>query len=1039
VQDQLLSLAPAAPPLYDPQESPSHRPIQKGTFVSELTGDKLAPKEQLLWQFVKDAPYLPNAGSLGLATCAITPWPHQVRVVEALVERFPERFLLGDEVGLGKTIEAGLALRQLILSGRVRRALILAPKSVCKQWQEELFEKFLLNITYYNGQFFVDAQQRVFAPGQENPWNEFPFILASSQLAKRQERAEQLLAARPWDLIIIDEAHHARRKDFLSDRYRPNRLLSLLNGAGSRTGLQDRTEGLLLMTATPMQIHPVEVWDLLKVLGLSGRWGAQENNFLRYFQELRREDLDEVNWPLILDLMRDYLATGGTLESDFCEAAERMLGPVTWEQIKNLPLSQKQAQIINRLDHKSQGVLWEMARRHTPVQRFLWRNTRRLLHKYREANILKENVPHRKPELVWIDMRPEEQQLYDRVEEYISDFYQKYESERKGLGFIMTVYRRRLTSSFYALEESLKRRLDFLTGRPQTDSAYGLTDDDREQDDLDQDIDDLLEGETGLLAKQEIDYIKDFLRELKGITTESKVDRLFNDLRQLLKFRETVLIFTQYTDTMDYLREQLRSVYGSQVACYSGRGGERWDGAFWREVSKEEIKTEFKQGEKIKILLCTEAASEGLNLQTCGVLINYDMPWNPMRVEQRIGRIDRIGQTHDEVWVKNYFYTGTVEAIVYRRLGDRISWFEDVVGELQPILSRVSQTIQAAALASGSARQQILEREIARLKEEIDAQATREFSLEGISREAPVIKPTTEPPLTLAELSRLFRESPLFKNRLQPIASPVHSYLLTDHPEAPVVTFVPEVFEAHPQSVRLLSYGEYLFENLLAEIQEPEAAQNQVGMVRCQMNQPIPLRAYYTLGPDGPHEIKSLKELEEVIQGSDRSPWTAEILEAARELFFVHIEKKVKQLQQVNQTRSAGAEKALEEEARNILLKAGVVDMMLTQGAPLLPDDLTGVHLEQAILNLRRHRFPFAPLLLKVDTRPLVTVNGDNYYQRIHQEQQTGLERIFGSIKAQAADTLSKLSSAQKATAEKKFNDVAAFKDIIEVKIFKVS
>jgi len=113
--------------------------------------------------------------------------------------------------------------------------------------------------------------------------------------------------------------------------------------------------------------------------------------------------------------------------------------------------------------------------------------------------------------------------------------------------------------------------------------------------------------------------------------------------------------------------------------------------------------------------------------------------------------------------------------------------------------------------------------------------------------------------------------------------------------------------------------------------------------------------------------------------------------------------------------------------------------MMLTQGAPLLPDDLTGVHLEQAILNLRRHRFPFAPLLLKVDTRPLVTVNGDNYYQRIQQEQQTGLERIFGSIKAQAADTLSKLSSAQKATAEKKFNDVAAFKDIIEVKIFKVS
>jgi len=1037
VQAQLLCLAPAEPPSCDPLESTRNRASRQENYVSESKDAHLEPQERLLWQFVRDAPYLPQAGTLGLATCAITPWPHQVRVVEAIVERFPERFLLADEVGLGKTIEAGLALRQLILSGRVRRALILAPKSVCKQWQEELLEKFLLNIKYYNGQFFVDAHQRVFAPGKDNPWEEFPFILASSQLAKRRERAEQLLAAPPWDLIIVDEAHHARRKDVLSDRYRPNRLLSLLEGSRSRPGLQDRTAGLLLMTATPMQIHPVEVWDLLKILGLSGRWGAHESNFLRYFQELRRADWEEVNWPFVLELLRDYLATGGSLDPDFCEAAERQLGPVTWEEIRRLPFSPHPDRILKHLTPPARGIVWEMARRHTPVQRFLWRNTRRLLHKYREVKILKENVPQRRPELVWIDMRPEEQQLYNRIEEYISDFYQKYESERKGLGFIMTVYRRRLTSSFYALKESLQRRLDFLTGRPQTDSAFGLTDDDREQDDLDQDIDEVLAGEAGLLARQEIDYIKDFLRELKVITNESKVERLFADLHQLLTQREKVLIFTQYTDTMDYLREQLRSVYGSQVACYSGRGGERWDGAFWREVSKEEIKNQFKQGEQIKILLCTEAASEGLNLQTCGVLINYDMPWNPMRVEQRIGRIDRIGQTYAEVWIKNYFYTDTVEAIVYHRLGDRISWFEDVVGELQPILSRVGQTIQAAALASGSTRQQILEREISRIKEELDAQAARGFNLEGISREAPVSPGMAAPPLTLADLAGLFQQSIFFQGRLQPHPAMNNTFLLTDHPEAPLVTFLPEVFEEHPQAVRLLSYGEDLFARLLDTVPEPEEAADRVGIVRCQITQPLPLRGYYSLGPTGPEEIKTLQELEAVIKSGDLGPWTDATLQAAQEAFFNHIDHKVRQLKQLHQTRVAGAARALEEEARSILLKAGIVDLMLHGETPLVPDDLTGHHLEQVIMNLRRHRFPFAPLLLKVDTSPFGLMNGADYYQRIQPEPHSALERRFEALKEQAIEILNKLSSTQRTLADDNLTGVVASQGNIEVKILR--
>ena len=277
---------------------------------------------------------------------------------------------------------------------------------------------------------------------------------------------------------------------------------------------------------------------------------------------------------------------------------------------------------------------------------------------YHEKGLLKENVPYRDPKPEWIEMRSDEKSLYDQIEEYIRDHYQKYEAERKGLGFIMTVYRRRLTSSFYAIQRSLERRLEFLKGKD-----TGLTDDDdTDQDDLETDVTELFQfaaPETRKLFQGEIQYVEDFLAGLRTIGTDSKFERLVQHLNEFLKRRDSVIVFTQYTDTMDYLRDKLRQVYGAQVACYSGRGGEQWNGKAWSGTSKENIKTAFREHTEVKILLCTESASEGLNLQTCGVLINYDMPWNPMRVEQRIGRIDRIGQVYPRVWVRNYFYDET--------------------------------------------------------------------------------------------------------------------------------------------------------------------------------------------------------------------------------------------------------------------------------------------------------------------------------------------------------------------------------------------
>ena len=152
---------------------------------------------------------------------------------------------------------------------------------------------------------------------------------------------------------------------------------------------------------------------------------------------------------------------------------------------------------------------------------------------------------------------------------------------------------------------------------------------------------------------------------------------------------------------MDFIRQSLVSIHGETVATYSGRGGEMYqrDSESWISVGKERVKREFaaKDG-SVDILVCTNSASEGLNLQECGALINYDLPWNPMRVEQRIGRIDRIGQRYDEVTILNYSYEDTVETDIYERLDARIGLFENVVGDMQPILSGVSSQIRTATL-----------------------------------------------------------------------------------------------------------------------------------------------------------------------------------------------------------------------------------------------------------------------------------------------------------------------------------------------------
>ncbi len=266
-------------------------------------------------------------------------------------------------------------------------------------------------------------------------------------------------------------------------------------------------------------------------------------------------------------------------------------------------------------------------------------------------------------------------------------------------------------------------------------------------------------------------------------------------------------------------------MYGSQVACYSGRGGELYQNGEWCIVPKEEIKRRFRQDE-IKILLCTESASEGLNLQNCGVLINYDMPWNPMRVEQRIGRIDKIGQRYSTVRIHNFYYDGTVEAKVYRKLRARINAFATVVGNLQPILAQVPTFIEQAVMSADPEEEDVLMSEFDSI---IDTPPLRLAIEEIISMDldadlAEIQKPIHPTPFTPENIEQLFTTSAILKtygtkfekksDRFTVVQSVDRVWELAHKGQKCSMTFYPDVFDEMP-SLRLMTFGDPLFEELL--------------------------------------------------------------------------------------------------------------------------------------------------------------------------------------------------------------------------------
>lgn len=695
---------------------------------------------------------------VGVGSAGALPLPHQQLIAVRAVETFPRGYLLADEVGLGKTIEAGLIIRELLLSGRTETALLLVPASVLSQWQEELHEKLSLDVPRYEGGAFLDRHNRElpFDP-TGNPWKAFPVLLASSHLARRADRRKQILAAAPWDVVLVDEAHHARRRGTKANGV-PSNLLALLQtmrDAGS-------WRALYLATATPMQMAPHEAWDLIELLGLPGEWAESAERFVRYFAELRRP-LDERDWSLLARMLRDQIDAPDALPDELLRTrVVDRLGPVLSRTV--LRLHEPPTPTKHRVQgwKTSQGELAdEWLRAHTPMRDRVFRHTRGTMRQYQAQGLLPADlvIPRRTLRDEFIDLSDPERALYERIDAYISRYYNAYMATtgNQALGFIMTVYRRRLTSSFRAVSLSLQRRRAGLAAGKALSLADLLDADDKTVTEDDQNSADavVVDPVSADLLTQEIAELDSFIADIEALGgQDTKADQLYADLTDALASGyDSYVIFTQYTDTMDYLRERIAGSY-ARVACYSGRGGEQWDPdtGTWLKITKNELKQKFRDGD-IRVLLGTDSMSEGLNLQTCGRLFNYDMPWNLMRVEQRIGRVDRIGAAYELVTISNYFYADTVEQSIYTSIKDDFGDFTEIVGDAQPVLAATEQAIKTAAMTGDRSQVQAA---IQQIKDKVKVATGGDVRMSD-AEERTIAIPELHPTATLDDLANAMR------------------------------------------------------------------------------------------------------------------------------------------------------------------------------------------------------------------------------------------------------------------------------------------
>ena len=552
-----------------------------------------------------------------LSMSRVDPLPHQLEAVYDYLLKLPSvRFLLADDAGAGKTIMAGLLIRELKLRGLVERIVVVCPANLTYQWQRELNERFDEAFTVFKG---GDIRNQF----GTNEWQERNQIITSLDLAKRDDILPGLQQVR-WDLVIVDEAHRmsARDEGHKSKRYQLGEIL------------RDSTDHILMLTATPHKGDP--------------------QNFTLFLQLLDQDAYADVK--------------------SIDEAIRRRRAPFYLRRTK---------EAMVHFPKRQQDGEWTAA----PVF------TKRITH---TAGFEIEGAEH---------------ELYEAISRFVkqqsaSAAAQGDTARARAVGFLMALYQRRLASSTRAIRLSLEnraKRLDDNLENAQTVAATAppnLPDleDFEELEESDRvRLETLLEAITLTSRTDEIRAETTALRALASqaqAVADAGEEAKLSQLREILQEQgffedpeQRLLIFTEFKDTLDYLVEQLRS-WGFRVGQIHGgmRPGNREEPG-----SRLYVEQQFRDGD-IQVLVATEAAGEGINLQCCHILFNYDIPWNPNRLEQRMGRIHRYGQIHDCL-IFNFVAENTIEGRVLQRLLAKLQEIRDaldddavfnVVGEILP-------------------------------------------------------------------------------------------------------------------------------------------------------------------------------------------------------------------------------------------------------------------------------------------------------------------------------------------------------------------
>jgi SNF2 family DNA or RNA helicase len=666
----------------------------------------------------------------GLSNARIEPEPHQVFVAHRVASKLAPRMILADEVGLGKTIEAALVLKELRARQLVERVLVVTPASLMRQWRTELATKFNETFTILDG-----PAVKYLGKDGRNPWRKVDNVICSLPFASNPRRAEQIVEA-DWDLVIFDEAHRVRRTRPRSGDAHVTQAYRLADE------LKDNVSGLLLLTATPIQLHAFELYSLIELV---------EPGLYRSFEHFERV---RTLLPELNDLMRTiqgWDTYSARQQQDLVKDHEPMLRKIGFDN-RPLSLSEHRAEAMDRL-----------AELH-PLAKALVRNRKSQL------GILSE----RRASRFTVAQTREEADLYDEISGYIVDTYQQAVSQRNlAVGFLMVTYQKMLTSSSQALRTSLRRRAERLregfAGKKHP--AKLGRDDVEELLDAEEPSEALDATDTSTLADAklalEVEHLEGLANRLSRIR-DSKADKLLEVLDALFSEKpgEKVVIFTQFIETQSFLAFMLHG-NGYRTALFNGR---------MKLEEKEEQIDQFRRD--AQILLSTEAGGEGRNLQFCHYLVNYDLPWNPMRVEQRIGRLDRIGQQHPVV-IYNLAYEGTVEQRVLDVLEQRIRLFEESIGALDPILGDVEKDIQRIVLGDATRASARLEQYGADIEQQVRAARAREQTLADLVLDRASLRRD--------KANELLQQRPLAGHRdLETFTARALEYLggtLTEHPD----------------------------------------------------------------------------------------------------------------------------------------------------------------------------------------------------------------------------------------------------------------